>query len=766
MATDPSVHNPAMLASRFINQTHKNIFLTGKAGTGKTTFLRQVVQNTHKKSIIVAPTGIAAINAGGVTIHSLFQLPFGNFVPAYYTASGQHQHLKITDPLALIKNLQMSDAKRKLLRELELLIIDEVSMLRADLLDAIDLVLRHVRRKSYAPFGGVQVLFIGDLLQLPPVVKDEEWQLLKTFYNSIYFFDALVLQPNKPVYIELDKIYRQGDGRFVALLNNLRNNQVTGEDIALLNSFYKPGFKPSPTDNYITLTTHNYKANTLNKDFLQELKNKSYFFEAVIDGDFNEFAYPLEKTLELKAGAQIMFVKNDPTGEQRFFNGKIGIVSGLSDKKIEVKFDDSNKFITVEKYEWENMKFELNLETNEIEEKVTGTFTHYPVKLAWAITVHKSQGLTFDKAIVDIGSAFAPGQVYVALSRLRSLDGLVLTSHINYNSISQDSNVTAFSKIKSEQENLDELVEKEAALFLKNYVLQSFDFAPLSNKLNYHTESYIKDEKRSAKQKYQQWSQGIKEQLSDIKPHADKFRQQVAQILDSNTGGYLDLLNKRVLAAKDYFAPLFNAISKSVFDHIEIVKSEKKVKSYLNELLELETSFYEQVKRMNKASVLINAMLTNTEFNGEDVRKLLHDPNRSEQIKRALLMPEKTGQETKKQKKEKTKTSGKKLLVKTDKTDTKAETFRLLGEGKNIAEIAQLRGMTTGTIEGHLAFYVAKGNLKATQFMTAEKLEHIITVSKKLNTFQPGSIKQALSADYSYGEIKLALAASVAVDGV
>ena len=311
--------DPTALASKFINHTQKNIFLTGKAGTGKTTFLRNIIQQTHKKAVIVAPTGIAAINAGGVTIHSLFQLPFGNFIPVNQNSFSTNQQFKITTPALLIRNMQMSSTKRNLLRELELLIIDEVSMLRADLLDAIDTTLRYIRRQNNKPFGGVQVLFIGDLLQLPPVVKNDEWEILKEHYNSIYFFDAWVLQQEKPLYIELEKIYRQADNTFIALLNNLRNNCITEDDVALLNNYYKPGFKAENNQNYITLTTHNYKADKLNKEYLQNIKSKSYFFNATVEDEFSEYAYPVEKTLELKLGSQIMFVKNDPTGAQRFF---------------------------------------------------------------------------------------------------------------------------------------------------------------------------------------------------------------------------------------------------------------------------------------------------------------------------------------------------------------------------------------------------------------------------------------------------------------
>src|SRR5246127_2961403 len=628
----------ALLASKFINHTQKTIFLTGKAGTGKTTFLRHIVKHTHKKSIIVAPTGIAAINAGGVTIHSLFQLPFGAYVPVNQTNAAQNFSLKVNDPVSTIKNLQMHESKRKILRELELLIIDEVSMLRADLLDAVDAVLRHVRRKS-AAFGGVQVLFIGDLLQLPPVVKNEEWEVLRLYYKSVYFFDAQVLQKEKPVYIELDKIYRQADDTFISLLNNLRNNQITQGDIELLNNYYKPDFKPKADENYITLTTHNYKALELNKTFLQELKNKSFFFEAQIEGEFSEYAYPLEKILELKKGAQIMFVKNDATGAQRFFNGKIAVVSFIDVEDIEVQFEDGTR-LYLEKYTWENIKYKLNETTNEIEEQITGTFTQYPVKLAWAITVHKSQGLTFDKAIVDIGAAFAPGQAYVALSRLRSLQGLVLTSAIRYNGITQDAKVVEFGKTKEGQESLNELIKKEGLVFLKNYLLQCFDFGVLAYNIKEHVESYSKNEKKSAKQKHYKWAAELKKELDAIKPHADKFLYQVANIIDAKETYYLETLKGRVLSASAYFLPFFKTSSKTIFQQIEKIKTEKKIKTYFNELLELETCFYEQAKLISKAELLINAFLNNTEFTREDLATILNDRTRIEQIKQAHTKPE------------------------------------------------------------------------------------------------------------------------------
>lgn len=767
MIADTEENNPVLLASKFINHTHKPVFLTGKAGTGKTTFLKHIVGHTHKKAIIVAPTGIAAINAGGVTIHSLFQLPFGAYVPTNQINTAQHVSLKINDPGSVIKNLQMHESKRKLLRELELLIIDEVSMLRADLLDAMDLVLRYVRRKQ-SPFGGVQVLFIGDLLQLPPVIKNEEWEFLKTFYKSIYFFDAQVLQKEKPVYIELDKIYRQADDTFISLLNNLRNNQITEADIELLNKYYQPNFKPAADANYITLTTHNYKALELNKTFLQELKSKSFFFEAEIEDDFSDYAYPIEKTLELKKGAQVMFVKNDATGAQRFFNGKIGVVSYIDADDIEVQFEDNTKLF-LEKYPWENIKYKLNETTNEIEEQTVGTFTQYPIKLAWAITVHKSQGLTFDKAIIDIGAAFAPGQVYVALSRLRSLNGLVLTSEIRYNGIKENSIVTGFSKTKTEQENLNHLIKKEGLVFFKNYLLQCFDFGVLAFNVKEHVESYSKDEKKSAKQKQYPWAVALKKELDTVKPHADKFLYQLSNIIDNKEVDYLETLKGRVFSAKEYFLPMLKNCSKNIFNQIEKIKSEKKIKTYFNELLELETQFYEQTKLISKAELLANAFLHNKEFTKEDLNIVLNDKTRAEQINRALTKPEK---ETKEEdyyevekpteKKPDRKAKEKRNTTKKEKTDTKKESFVLFTQGKTIPEIASVRKMANSTIEGHLAYYAAKGEIDVTSIVSEKRIEEIISVAKSLDTFLINPIKQSLGADYSYGEIKLAIASYLA----
>jgi DNA-binding CsgD family transcriptional regulator/nucleoside-triphosphatase THEP1 len=746
----------ALLASRFIDHTSRNIFLTGKAGTGKTTLLRHIVASTHKKTVIAAPTGIAAINAGGVTIHSLFQLPFGSFIPFNRSSSSHNHDQKINDPHSLIRNLQMHDNKRKLLRELELLIIDEVSMLRSDLLDAIDTVLKYVRRKNYLPFGGVQVLFIGDLLQLPPVVKNEEWELLKEFYKSPYFFDARVLQQAPPVYVELNKIYRQSDAEFISLLNNLRNNTVDEFDIELLSRYYNPGFKPPANENYITLTTHNNKANDQNKKMLQELKGESYYFDALIEDDFNEFSYPVDKRLELKVGAQVMFVKNDPSGNQRFFNGKIAVVKKLSNDKITVEFENGDT-IDVEEYKWENIKFVLNATTNEIEEQVVGTFTQYPLKLAWAITVHKSQGLTFDKAIIDIGQAFAPGQVYVALSRLRSLDGLVLTSPVNLRSITEDKKVADFSRTKDEQEDPQELLKKETLFFLRTYVIENFDLAHLVELFDAHAVSYTKDEKRSAKQKHYKWAVDLAQKIRTLKEPADKFIRHFAGIVDRREEGFLELAYKRLGDANEYFAPTLKEISKSIFAKIEEVQNEKKIKGYVNELLELEVAIYEQVKRLNKSIVICAATLDDVPVE-KTAGVSAFEKERNENLLRVLSASNQKKDPGAQDKPTKKKRERKPGEPKKAKGDTQKETLRLFKEGKGVEEIALLRGISQGTIEGHLSTFIAKGQLDARELVPEDKIETILKVAKQLDTFNLGPIKNELGDEYSYGEIRMALA--------
>ena len=728
------------LASRLINHSNKNIFLTGKAGTGKTTFLKYIQENTHKKTVVVAPTGIAAINAGGVTIHSFFQLPFGSFVP-----DKNQNHTRFTTPATLFKNLHIAGVKRKIMLDLELLIIDEVSMCRADILDEIDLVLRFIRRKSTVPFGGVQVLFIGDLLQLPPIVKDEEWTVLKNYYKSAYFFDAQVLQKEKPVFIELEKVYRQEDETFIHLLNNLRHNTVSENDIKLLNQHYKPQHVSTDSDNIITITTHNYKADKINKEHLDSLSGHAFVFNAEVHGEFSEMAYPIEKELELKKGAQIMFIKNDAQGK-RFFNGKIAKVFSVDKKEIKIQFDDSTELLTLEKQIWENTKYTINETTNEIVEKVVGTFTHYPIKLAWAITVHKSQGLTFDKAIIDIGSAFAAGQAYVALSRLRSLNGLILTSRLNENAIDYDKNIAEFSSIKASAESLKTLAKQEGELYFKEYLNKSFDLKNLNRILKAHIETYDKDENKSNKQQYVNWAIQLKEILEKELTHSEKFILYVNGVLEKKENNFLETLYQRAVAAEGYFSPLVKKLSAKILQHIELVKTEKKNKQYLKELLELETECNEQIKNFNKALAIANSMLNNSEFSKNDIQHLNQDIEREKQIHDALKTNAYVAAKTKEK------------SVKTDKIDTRELTYNLYKQGKKIEEIAKERNFATTTIEGHLAQLVRDGKLNAEDFISKEKAKEIRDLAFQMKTMQMGAIKAAVGDKYSYTELRFGLA--------
>lgn len=527
------------LAREFALSTNRSIFLTGKAGTGKTTFLHKLKKETKKQMAIVAPTGVAAINAGGTTMHSFFQLPFTPFTP---TVEGRKE---------LVEKIKMQGFRRKVIQELELLVIDEISMVRADVLDAVDTILRHIRYKHNEPFGGVQVIFIGDMFQLSPVAVDEEWRILSKYYRSPYFFHSQVITQQQPVYIELDKIFRQTNADFIQVLNEVRNNKLSNNGLALLQGRYNPLFVPPKDDTYITLTTHNYKADKINAEELVKLKGKTYRFDAEIKGDFPEKAYPTEKQLELKIDAKVMFIKNDTETPRRFFNGKIGIIQSIEDDIITIKCPDDDFVIELGKMMWENIRYSTNESTKQIEENMLGTFVQYPLRLAWAITIHKSQGLTFDKAVIDAGDAFAPGQVYVALSRCRSLDGMVLWSKINPYSIENDKQIVEHERNKIPVEELEFQLNESRNQF-RTYVLnQIFDFRTgighvsrlireveaVAGSFNEDTTPYLKD---------------VLKQTQNIQGVADKFQNQLYKIMLSYPVDE-DYLSERLIAAADFF---------------------------------------------------------------------------------------------------------------------------------------------------------------------------------------------------------------------
>ena len=516
------------LATGLVNQSSRNIFITGKAGTGKTTFLKFIKENCPKQIAVVAPTGVAAINAGGVTMHSFFQLPFSPFIPG--DGGFRKQTEGVSNRNDLLSRLRMTSEKKKVLQELELLIIDEISMVRCDMLDAVDTVLRHIRRRYHEKFGGVQVLFIGDMFQLPPVVKNEEWNLLKDYYNSHYFFDSLVIKDELPVFIEFNKIYRQSEENFIMVLNQVRHNELDDQGQQLLESRFNPSFQDKKDDGYIILTTHNEKARRKNENELDKLDNSVFNFNAEIKGDFPDTAYPADEQLQLKVGAQVMFIKNDTDKVKRYFNGKIGIIVELDDEKIMVQCKDDPETIEVKKETWENIRYTVDKTTRHLDEEVLGTFTQYPLRLAWAITIHKSQGLTFEKVIIDAGEAFAPGQVYVALSRCTTLSGIVLQSRIRSAGLNTDERIVQFSQNNVSAGRL----ENELQLAKKNYqlkiILSLFDYSSIVTEVK-ESGKYLHDNKDSFNNEAVQWADELETKITNLQITAEKVVRSVYEIL-------------------------------------------------------------------------------------------------------------------------------------------------------------------------------------------------------------------------------------------
>ncbi len=547
------------LAVQLVNESSRNIFLTGKAGTGKTTFLKHIRENCLKQMAVVAPTGVAAINAGGVTIHSFFQLPFSPFLP-----SGNGGNESVVDKHELLKRLRFNSEKRKVLQQLELLIIDEISMVRCDTLDAIDAILRYVRKRSFEAFGGVQVLFIGDMMQLPPVIKDDEWNLLSEHYTGPYFFNSQVISTEMPVHIEFEKIYRQTEEKFIGVLNQVRNNRLDEDGLAILESRYDPGFKRIKGDGYIVLTTHNEKARQINNGELNSIPGASTVYEAKIEDEFSERAYPADEKLELKAGAQVMFIRNDSSDRgRRYFNGKIGVVTRLEKDKIFVSCEGEETDIEVQPEKWENIRYTVDPVTRKLDQKLLGSFTQFPLRLAWAITIHKSQGLTFDKAIIDAGSAFVPGQVYVALSRCTNLDGLILQTRINPSSLLSDRKLLDFSERQASSQQLEE----EFALAKKKYQLkllvELFDTHSPIQILSGIREGFI-EYKASCNAEALPWADNLLEKLRALQGTAKKFFIQLESLLMSPGESDDGLLKERIQAASVYFCREFNILMKLI----------------------------------------------------------------------------------------------------------------------------------------------------------------------------------------------------------
>ena len=721
-------------AVAFVNQTNQHLFLTGKAGTGKTTFLRYIREHCYKKMAVVAPTGVAAINAGGVTIHSFFQLPFGTYLPTEKSVwGGEFQN--IYNKNQLLGKLKINSTKRDLIKELDLLIIDEISMVRADTMDAIDTVLRSVRRRNDEPFGGVQLLFIGDMFQLPPVVKNQEWELMSEHYNSPFFFDSKAVIQAQPLYIELKKIYRQSDQEFITILNNVRNNTCTYEDLERLQLNYHPNFTPSRYEGYITLTSHNYKADAINQQELEKLPGKTHKITAIINNEFPENAYPVDKEMFLKEGAQIMFIKNDKGEKRRYYNGKIGTIDRIDEyeKKIFVSFPDEKDLLQIDRETWKNVRFKYDNEQDEVNEEELGNFQQYPIRLAWAVTIHKSQGLTFEKAIVDAGQSFAAGQVYVALSRLTNLHGLVLKSRIHPESIMTDERILDFAKNEESEDRLQRVLEDSQKIFTEQSLLLAYDWDKLSVSWHFHIEEFshrtIPDQHEAVV-----FSKQIQETLWKQETTANTFIKRLQEFFQQGSKAYPALHERTSAAAAWFVNDLEVNVIRKIKAHIESEKVKARTKKYIKELKE-QLMLFERKKQ----HVLQTASIT------EALAQSLQLSTIMERVTKLHTPIEMKIEETK---------------AKAGVGETKKISLQLFKEGKNIDEIATARGMVKGTIEGHLAEFVITGEIEITDLVSKTKLDSILAELKKNPEATSSIIREKLGTHFSFGEIKAVLAYS------
>lgn len=747
-----TISEAAAYTLRFINQTHRSVFLTGKAGTGKTTLLREIIQTTHKNTVVVAPTGIAALNAGGVTIHSMFQLPFGGFIPD--NSSPQFsESTKFETKATLRRHFKMSGLKKSVIRNMELLIIDEVSMLRADLLDAMDYMMQTVRKKSTA-FGGVQVLYIGDLLQLPPVIRDEEWRTLKTYYKGKFFFHSHVVQQNPPLYIELSKIFRQTDDTFISVLNNLRNNEISQQDIQTLNHYVKPDFDLKANKGYITLTTHNNKADSMNAQALADLEGKLVVYKPEITGDFPEKIFPVEQQLQLKLGAQIMFVKNDLSFDKNYFNGKMGIIKSLSNQEILIHFPEENKTIEVDKYEWQNIRYKVDETTKEIEEEVLGTFVHYPIKLAWAITVHKSQGLTFDKAALDVSQVFLPGQAYVALSRLRSLEGLILLSPLRMNGISNDQDVMDYSLNKASDSFLENALHFETKNFIHNYLINTFDWSDLAQEWRNHKFSYNEKSEISEKSKHAVWAKKQTEVIEQLLDPSRKFISQLNKLFGQETVD-LNHVSERIQAAFGYFLKPMDDLVFEILWKIEEVKRIKKVKAFYDELIILEELQTKAVLRLMKAKLLIETVvagetiskekLTSSEIKKYISRKTEAIQNQFKELNITLIDDDKDVERY----------TSKKSKTATPKKSTVQETYELWVEKKSIQDIATIRVLTKQTIYSHFVKLIQTKAVSISEVLPEDKMQDLATAFDGYKEESLNTLMEKYGHKFSWEEARM-----------
>ena len=576
-----------LLAERYIQETGISVFLTGKAGTGKTTFLKHIVAGCSKRLAVVAPTGVAAVNAGGVTIHSFFQLPLCPYLPDVKELVTEYQMPE--------KNRSLRKDRVKILRTLELLIIDEISMVRADILDAIDATLKRYR-KNDRPFGGVQLLMIGDVQQLPPVVTESEKPFMDQVYPSPFFFNSRAFRKLGYIVIELNKIHRQRDAEFTSMLNDIRTGNPSDQTLERLNRRLDPGFEPPSGEYWIRLTTHNHQADSINREKMDALKGKSMIFKAEIDGNYPESAYPAETELRLKKGAQVMFTRNDTSGNSMYFNGKIGTVTSL-DPEIIVTDENGNEII-VNREKWDNVRYEINPETQEIQAVNDGSFTQYPLRAAWAITIHKSQGLTFDRVVIDAGKAFSFGQVYVALSRCRSLDGIVLTTPITRKCTFRNMEVSIFENGYTPENQAVESLDNYRDSYLVDKICSAFSLgriASLSLKLEKLWKGSLGSVYPKISARFTALVTGQDEDFSGVEAIASvgtRFQSQIREIFADQSRCTEDrdaFVSERISKACAYFTVQLGYYAKSIAPtclvEIENKETQKVFKNIAEELL-------------------------------------------------------------------------------------------------------------------------------------------------------------------------------------
>ena len=794
--------NPELeLALQFIEKTDRNLFITGKAGTGKTTFLHKIKQESLKRMVIVAPTGVAAINAKGVTIHSFFQMPFGPILP---------------NQIANTSNAQRKFSKTKIdiIKSLDLIIIDEISMVRADLLDGIDQVMRRYKNRNKV-FGGVQILMIGDLQQLAPVVRPNEWSLLQAHYNTVYFFSSKAYQEANVVSIELKHIYRQKNEDFIKILNEIRTDTLSDMSAKILNKNYNPSFSPTKEEGYITLTTHNNRANLINESELNKLKIKSSFFKAEISGKFSENAYPNAERLELKVGAQVMFIKNDSSTDKRYYNGKIGIITVISKESVTVKCANEIDEIVTEKETWSNINYSINEETKAIKEEMIGAFSQIPLRLAWAITIHKSQGLTFEKAIIDAEASFAHGQTYVALSRCTSLEGLVLKTPITSSAIINDNTVSIFNESVEENHPDESVLNESEKHFQLNLISEILDYQPLLYPITrlidvfYNNRTSIKgdviDHLQTLKDDgivaLMKISNGFKNQLNTLSEDnvlpenssqiQERFIKAITYFLNTTKNSIQKPLDTITFstdnkAVKKDFSKQFDSLQEKLEEKLfALQKMTKgfKVQEYLqvraNAVLQ-KTAPIKKKKVASKRDPILALKLRELRdgiaksleiahfqiFTQETLYALCDDLPRTEKELLKVVGMGKTrvskyGEEILEAIEVYCKENGINRLneqKKEDKKPTKQISFELFKAGLSIKEISKERSLTAGTIENHLANYISSGDIDVLELIPLKRYKNIRNQVETAGQVKGlTALKEKVDGSITYMELKMVL---------